>query len=236
MFRINKFVPALALTLVALITSCTTEDPGPVQEIEKQFSFLDFDRLEMGSGFNIRVTQGNNYSIMVRGDRRNINDLDVRRAGSTLLIEYDDNGNRIHQTYVTITMPDLRSVNFSGGTFSEISGFESNQRLDLILSGGSVSQLDAGYREAKVVLSGGSRLRMYGLGDELDAEISGASELTAFDYPVRVAEVNVSGASNGKVTVTDQLTANAAGASSLLYRGNPSVSSDVSGGSAVKKD
>ena len=236
MFKISNFVFVVAFALVASITSCTTEDPGPVQEVEKQFSFLDFDRLEMGSGFNIRVTQGNNYSITVRGDRRNINDLDARMFGSTLIIDYDDNGNRTHKTYVTITMPELRSVNFSGGTSSEITGFESDQRLDFILSGGSVSQVDAGYREAKVVLSGGSRLRMYGLGDELDVEISGASELTAFDYPVRIAEVNVSGGSKGKVTVTDQLTANAAGGSSLLYRGNPSVSSEVSGGSAVRKD
>jgi hypothetical protein len=235
MLKTNKFTLTFALALVALITSCSTEDPGPIQELEKQFSFFDFDRLEMGSGFNVKVSQGNNYSVTIRGDRRNINDLDVHKAGSTLIIEYDDHGNRSHETYVTITMPDLRAVNFSGGSFSEISGFE-NDHLDLILSGGSVSQLDAGYRQAKIILTGGSRLRMYGLGDEMDVAISGASELTAFDYPVRIAEVNVSGSSKAKVTVTDELKANAAGASSLLYRGNPSVSSDVSGGSAVRKD
>ena len=60
--------------------------------------------------------------------------------------------------------------------------------------------------------------------------------LTAFDYPVRQADVNVSGASNGKVTVTDELTAVAEGASSLIYRGNPKVTTAVSGGSAVIKD
>ena len=56
---------------------------------------------------------------------------------------------------------------------------------------------------------------MYGLGDEINAEVSGASVLTAFDYPVREAEIEVSGASSGKVTVTDELKATAAGASYL---------------------
>ena len=79
-------------------------------------------------------------------------------------------------------------------------------------------------------------MRLYGLGDELNAEISGASELSAFEYPVRAAQLNVSGASRGKVTVTDQLTAVATGASSLIYRGSPTVSSEVTGASTVRKD
>ncbi|MEJ7644034.1 MAG: DUF2807 domain-containing protein [Chryseolinea sp.] len=233
---INRFGFLLAVVASALITSCTTEDPGPVQEVEKQFALIDFDRLEMGSGLNINVTQGNNYNIMVKGDRRNIEDLNVRNVGNTLVIEYEDHGNRNHTTYVRITMPELKSVNFSGGSFSEVTGFESDQRLDFILSGGSFSQLNAGYRDVKIILSGGSKLRLYGLGDELNAEISGASELSAFDYPVRAARLNVSGASSGKVTVTDQLAAVAASASSVLYRGSPTVSSEVTGASTVRKD
>jgi hypothetical protein len=39
---------------------------------------------------------------------------------------------------------------------------------------------------------------MSGLGDEINAEVSGASVLTAFDYPVREATVNLSGASKRK--------------------------------------
>jgi hypothetical protein len=77
---------------------------------------------------------------------------------------------------------------------------------------------------------------MSGLGDEINAEISGASVLTAFEYPVREAHINVSGASSGKVTVTDELSAVAADASSLIYRGNPSVTTSTSGGSTVVRD
>jgi hypothetical protein len=87
--------------------------------------------------------------------------------------------------------------------------------------------VNAGYREVNVTLSGASNLLMSGLGDEINAEISGASVLVAFDYPVREADVNVSGASSGKVTVTDELTAVAA-VPALIYRGNPSVITEIS--------
>jgi hypothetical protein len=76
----------------------------------------------------------------------------------------------------------------------------------------------------------------FGSGDQFHAEISGASTFKAFDYPVREAMIDISGASEGKVAVTDELKVTAGGASSVLYRGNPSVSSNISGASTVQKD
>lgn len=236
----QKYIKALSVSLcllVAAFTGCDhTEDPGPLQESTETYSLVDFDRLEMGSAFNIRVEQANTFSIEVRGDRRNLNDLDVFKSGSTLIIKFDDNANRRHDTYITITMPKLKEVNFSGATESRIIGFESDEDLNIYLSGASVSQLDAGYRKVNLVLSGASSLHLFGLGDELKAEVSGASVLSAFDYPVGKADINVSGASSGKVTVSDELNVVAGGASSILYRGNPSVNSNVSGASSVQKD
>lgn len=218
------------------LLSCETEDHGPVQRADKEFSVVDFDRLEIGSALDVTVEQSNVYSIKVTGDRRNIDDLEVYKTGNTLIIEFDENVNRIHQTHITITMPRLEGVNFSEASTSTVDGFESDEDLDMYISGASVCQLNAGYREINLSLSGGSNLVLTGLGDEINADISGASVLTAFDYPVREAYVDLSGASNAKVTVTDELTAVAEGASSLIYRGNPSVTSQTSGGSAVIKE
>lgn len=232
-----KTLAVISLVSVAFVmSSCVTEDPGPLQETEKEFAVIDFDRLEMGSGFEIDVRQSSTYRITVEGDRRNIDDLDVYKSGSTLIIKYEDNANRHHETKIRIEMPDLQGVNFNGGTESKIKDFESNQELDLNLSGGSVCQLEAGYRSVKGVISGASSVLMEGLGDEINIDVSGASSLIAFDYPVRTAKLNVSGASHAKVTVTDELHVTATGASALLYRGSPSLNSSVSGASTVQKD
>jgi len=224
------------LSSLIILSSCQTEDPGPLQEVVREFPVVGFDRLEMGSAFNIRVEQSSTYGIHISGDRRNIEDLEVFKTGSTLVIRFDDYGNRNHQTFITITMPRLEAANFSGASISTVSGFESDEELDIYLSGASVCQLHAGYRELNLMLTGASTLQMFGLGDEIHAEVSGASILTAYDFPVRQADLDISGASSGKVTVTDELIAVATGASSVLYRGNPSVTSTVSGASTVRKD
>lgn len=237
MFRpINILKTGVAIASFSLLTSCHKEDPGPLQEVRKDYSLIDFDRLEMGSAFNIEVEQGTEFRIRVEGDRRNIDDLDVYKSGSTLIIEFEDDANRHHDTYISITMPTLKGANFSGGSISKIRGFESDEDLDLYLSGASISQLDANYREIDLVLSGASNVVLFGSGDEFHAEISGASTCKAFDYPVREAVIEISGASVGKVAVTDELKVTAGGASSVLYRGSPSVISNISGASSVQKD
>jgi hypothetical protein len=223
--------------LLAMITSCThTEDPGPLWEDKRDFAVMDFDRLEMGSGFRIDVEQSSFFKVEAHGDARNLDDLEIFVNGNTLMARFKNNANRKHTTRIEVKMPTLAGVNFSGGSYAEIEEFESDQQLDLSLSGGSLCELKVGYRKIKLVLSGGSKLDMEGLGDEMIAEVSGASELSAFDYPVRVADVNVSGASFGKVTVSDDLDAVASGASQLIYRGSPSVDSNVSGASAIEED
>jgi len=224
------------LTASIAVSSCNTEDPGPLQETEKKYAIVDFDRIEMGSGFHIDVKQSGSFRVKAEGDRRNIDDLEVFKSGSTLIVKYKDNGNRTHETHIAIEMPVLNGANFSGGSESEIKDFESDGTLELVVSGGSVSQVDAGYRVVRGVVSGASSLVMRGLGDEVNVEVSGASSLVAFDYPVRQAKLTVSGASHAKVTVTDDLDVTASGTSALLYRGSPTVTSSVTGASSVQKD
>lgn len=226
------------LAAVLLIAaSCThTEDPGPLWEDKRDFAVMDFDRIEMGSGFRIEVEQSSTYRVEAHGDSRNLDDLEVFVNGGTLIARFKNSANRKHTTRIEIKMPTLAGANLSGGSYSKIEDFESDQQLDLYLSGGSLCELEAGYKKIKVVLSGASKLDMEGLGDEMEAEVSGASELKAFEYPVREATVNISGASYGRVTVSDDLDAKATGASRLLYRGSPSVKSDVSGASIIESD
>jgi len=51
--------------------------------------------------------------------------------------------------------------------------------------------------------------------------------------PFTNCELLVSGASDGEVTVSDALKVTATGASHVVYRGNPSLISEVSGSSSV---
>ena len=225
------------LTMSVLLSSCLhEEDPGPRQEMERDYAILDFDRLEMGDAFVISVQQSPLFSVSVRGDRRNIDDLEVEKVGSTLRIRYDEPEYRQYTTYITITMPSLRGANFSGASVSTVTGFNDLGELDVTLSGASVSQVSLEAQSLRLNLSGASKLTLSGEAAALQATVSGASIYSGFAFGVDDANVDVSGASKMHLTARQKLNAVATGASTVLYRGSPSVTSQVSGASSVQAD
>jgi len=210
------FAASLVAGLLGLSSCFPLEDPGTLQEGIQEFALADFNRLDMGDAFKISVQKGDAFSIIAKGDVRNLNDLDVYLSGNTLVAKYDNWHPRKHDTEFIIVMPELEGVNFSGATNSTINDFD-NDQFDIILSGASILHL-----------SGGTNY--------LKAEVSGASYLNTYDYYAQYVNANVSGASKAKIFADAKLDVVASGASTVFYRGDPIVSKNVSGASTVRKD
>lgn len=237
--RLALLVALFGFLSVALTSCFENEDPGPMQYQEQEFSILDFERLEIGDALNVTVEQGTMFSVKAKGDRRNIDDLEVKKIGNTLRMSYerdDRNDNRQYTTYVTITMPVLNGVSFSGAVDSKISGFDSENNFDITLSGASKSQVDLDAGIMNVSLSGASELNVAGSVADLGAIVSGASEFRGFDLEATTATVDASGASKVRVLATQKLNAKATGASDIRYRGNPTVNVTSSGASTIQQD
>ncbi len=78
-------------------------------------------------------------------------------------------------------------------------------------------------------------MTLEGSGEDLTAEVSGASEVALFDFQVQDATLNASGASDIEVWASDVLDAQASGASDIVFRGDPeTVREETSGASSVK--
>lgn len=228
-----------ALMIVSLGSCSENEDPGPMQQQEEEYSILDFNRLEIGDALNVTVEQGSIFSVKVEGDRRNIDDLEVKKIGNTLRMKFKDSdwsSNRQYTTYVKITMPAIDGAIFSGAVVSKVTGFTSEGDFDMTLSGASSSQLSLDGDVIKLNLSGASELNVSGSAPDLQAIVSGASTLRAYDLMTETATVTASGASHIRVFVTKQLDAEASGASEIRYKGTPALKTNTSGASSIGAD
>ncbi|GAB3902781.1 head GIN domain-containing protein [Larkinella knui] len=248
----KRFVILLGLltALFPFLSSCNREDVGPLQEGEKAFLITGFDRLEMGSGFEVTVEAGPGFKIMAKGDQRNLDDLNLVVRNGTLLADYRTNKNRKYSTAFTITMPTLRGASFSGGVHANVHGFSSLPDLDIELSGGSHGTWEVIATRTNAVVSGGSKLQLTeskatandddsinGFIDHLRIDASGGSHVEAFDYAANEVNVKASGASHAEITVNKSLTAEASGASKIRYKGNPAnVNQNATGGSKVERN
>ncbi|MBB6005266.1 head GIN domain-containing protein [Arcicella rosea] len=206
----------------------------------KEYSLKGFDKLDMASAFVIDVKYGNTYKVQVDAERsEDLEDLDVRLSGSTLIVKYRDgkgwkwNNNRKRVSF-TIVMPNLKQVDFSGATKSKISGFNDLEDITLKFSGAANSEININADKVNLDCSGASRLKLNGKTSKLNFDLSGASSVDSYNFIARDVDAEVSGASSAKVNASKTLNVEASGASSLRYKGQPAVRSDVSGASSVK--
>jgi len=207
------------------------------QESKRSFNVSGFEKLDMGSAFVITVTKANDYKVEAAGREQDLKDLVVKVSNGKLSIGYPNNWggwkNR-KEVYITVTMPKLVGVDFSGASKSKVSGF-SSERFSINLSGASQGNFDIDAKELALDCSGASGITITGDGKSLNADVSGASSVNAFDFKVDVANIDASGASGAKVYVTSKIVAEASGASNVRYKGGASsVVANTSGAGSVK--
>jgi len=210
---------------------------------KKDFPLKGFDKLDMASAFQIDVSQGSSFKVMVDAERsEDLEDLDVRISGGTLIAKFrNSNGgwkwnNNRKKVSFTIVMPNLRAVDFSGATKSKIYGFNDLEDVVLKFSGAANSEINIKADKVRLDCSGASSIKMNGSTSKMDFDVSGASNINAYNFAARDVDADISGASSVKVAASKSLNVEASGASSLRYRGQPSVKSDVSGASSVKSE
>jgi phage shock protein PspC (stress-responsive transcriptional regulator) len=217
------------------------EENGDDEGYKKTFSLRDFDKLDMGSAFEIRVRQGDEFRVEARGDRKDVENLEVEVNGGSLHMGYEnDRGFRFgkqKKVKIYITMPKLRAVEFGGASQSVIEGFESNEPVSINISGASQSKISMQAAKLDLEVSGASEVNMKGQSERLEARVSGASTLDAYELAANQVKVEASGASTARVSADQSLRAEASGASNIRYRGNPSeLNKDSSGAGSVSKE
>lgn len=228
-----KFISLIALVS---LSGCFDEDLGPQQQDKRTFALYDFDRIEASDALIVTVKYARDFSITAEGDRRNLDDLLIYKNGNMLVARFRDDEKRQYSTYLTITLPALYGMDFSGATQAIISGFDPVSRFDISLTGAAYAQLNQDADEMQINLSGASQLLLRGAGDLLEGTISGASTLTAFQFYSDRTQLMISGASHGEATVAGELSVTISGASVLVYRGEPELIINSSGSSIVRQE
>jgi len=227
----KKFIVIGLLIILATVTSFAQES--------KNFSVSGFNKLALGSAFKIDVKQGNNFSVTTTGRSEDLNDLEANVSDGTLKLSYKGNNwNKNRKTVnVSITMPNLQGVRFSGASTANVAKFSGVKTMDIDVSGASRVTMELSAQKVALDLSGASSLVLTGQCDVLNGEVSGASTFKGRDFPAKEVNIDASGASSAAVAANTTLHAEASGASSIRYSGSvKDIHSSSSGAGSVKRD
>jgi hypothetical protein len=193
----------------------------------------DFNVLEITGRFDVRILQGDNYSVELNGPEHEKNRYSVHRAGETLVIDYENHQNMdwedwdakrfsMEEMEIRITMPAVEKIEATGlGNirFDDLNGHD----LVIETRGPVKVSGDLNVQNLMIRLTGKSEADLSGNAHNLDARVEFASRLRAYSLQTQDAVVEVAGASSAKVNVTGTLEMDEGVASDIDYRGNPKV-------------
>lgn len=228
-----------ALLAFVFMLSCSLfSATGSGNVVTREGNFTGFDSLDVSHAFNVEITQGETFDVLIRVDDSFIDDLEVFQEGTTLKIGLKPN--RDYTTFngaleAEVTMPELVGLNLSGSSDATVEGFESTEPFYVRLSGNSSLRGEFEAGDSRFDASGNSSVDLSGGAGYVTANASGDSDIDLASFPAINGTVDASGASTVTVNVIEGLDATASGNSQIYYLGDPNLGVvSESGGSEIR--
>ncbi len=227
---------------------------GSDRLITQQLPITDFTNVEVDCAFIFEISASSACSVAITTNENVFPYVDVSKSGNTLRLTLKPaRFERRPVLEARIKMPVLHKLRQAAATKGIVGGFSSDGPFDLYLSGASGLHMDMAVGDAKMEISGASRVGGILRARNIDCVVSGASRaelrgaaanlvLSAWgatsvdlvELVARKATVYLKGASRAAVNVSGQLDIDLSGASRLNYLGQPELSEiSLSGASTL---
>jgi hypothetical protein len=258
-----KKIALFACLFIAFIAQAQNK-MGVIYDENVQLRKLpNFTSIRVSNAIELFISQSNKTEVAVSATSEEYrNRIVTEVVGGTLIIRMADNnsrwwkwGNENYRIKAYVSVNELYAITGSGATNIKIINGVSSEKLKINLSGASDFKGDIKAGTLLTELSGASNFKasvqanalsvkgsgacdieVAGSGDDLILDVSGASSVKMYDYLVKGASVDASGASSVKVNVSGILKVHATGASSIDYKGTATIKDmHSSGASSVKR-
>jgi Putative auto-transporter adhesin, head GIN domain len=182
---------------------------------EKRTITTPFKEIRIKNSMDVTIKQGDSLSVEVKDYGNLLPYITTRVSGNTLIID-SDAWIRHSVGVVMITLPTLTGVEVDGsGNISTVGNFTFN--------------------DLSLIVDGSSNFSLAGSCKTLTAKIYGSGSIHAFDMPTETANVSVSGSGALKLNVLRTLDVAISGSGDVMYKGDPSVTSRITGSGRVYK-
>lgn len=241
----RKFTNAggLLISLIAIFTvttSCSfafTGIKGDGNVVKQERNVGPFSGIDVGGAFKVYLTQGDQEKVVVEADENLMDVIETEVHGGTLKISTKEDIRDSKALNIYITFKTLHELEVSGACHLTGENKFSLGDLELDCSGASDVVLKFSAESVEMDCSGASKVELYGSAEKVELDLSGASSLDAFEFEANKLEADVSGASHGRMTVKETLSADVSGAAGFKYKGEPTINDiDVSGAGSLKKE
>jgi hypothetical protein len=217
----------LAIAFTTFFLSCTA------QQSQKRETG-NFDKIRVSGSVNVFYTQSDTSSVIVKGKSTEIDRVQTSVENSVLVIS--NKGDFTEPVEVHVRHNNLQALDAAGATTFKTTNEISGDSIAVEMSGSANTKMMVRVKSLKCLQSGASSAVFRGSADKMDANISGASTLKAFELSTKNTVVITTGAANARVFANEKVVANAGGASDIKIKGNPTdVTSETSAAANISR-
>jgi hypothetical protein len=174
-----------------------------------------FQAVDVGGVFQVEITAQKDFAVEIEADDNLMGLIRTEIRDGVLHIETEKKISTRNPIRVRISAPDIDRLDVSGAAKVTVDNLKNSS-----ITVGS---------------SGASRILLGGESSKLNIDVSGATKVDAENLRAGSATVEASGACRVSVNVTEEIMANASGASKITYTGSPkNIIERASGASSVR--
>jgi len=235
---------SLFFILLFILTQVNAQKTTVIQDNNAQIRIMgDFTGVKVSSSIDLYLTQSTSNQVAVSAkDDESRASIVTEVIGGVLFIKMEDKKGWFYwkglndikaRAYVSIK--DMDALIGSGATNIHLVNKIASPKLKIKLTGASDLKGELEAATLSINASGASNIELSGLVDDLSIEVSGASDAKLYNLITKGAIVHASGASTANLNVTQLLKAEASGASSINYKGEPVIRENKSSGASSIK-
>ncbi len=197
-----------------------------------------FTRVNFGVAGDLYINIGQDFKVVLEGDKSTLDDIVTEVSGGKLIIKQDSwLKNLDGKVTVFVTMPEIEGIGVSGSGKAEIKDAVKTDNFDLNVSGSgkiftsdiTVSELDASISGSGDIIIGGN-----GNANMADISISGSGNYAGESLKISSGEFSISGSGSCRCYVTELLKARVSGSGNITYQGDPKIDARISGSGKVR--
>lgn len=221
------------VTAMVLMTSISYGQNKETRDVK------GFTRVSFGVAGNLLIKIGPEFSLVLEGDRKIIDEIETEVSGGKLTIKKENWRMSFNEEKITVnlTMPEIEALSVSGSGKAQILDRVESDNLDLSVSGSGklmTSDLEVDNLDCGISGSGDIILGSGGTIDRGDISISGSGGFSGENIEIDHLDVSISGSGNCVCRVGDSLDASVSGSGNVTYLGNPKIDARVSGSGHVR--
>ncbi len=211
---------AMALILMAIISSCKKDNTSDLKQKVDDFSAIDY-RLPG----KLKVQNGDHFEVQIKEKGKSPNKAKTKVIDGELII-YADNNVSGNDLDITVIAPTFKKLKNEGQGEAVIEyNFDPATNLELEASGSgnitAITSLEVAKISAKVY--GGGDINISGgaiVKTDLDALINGAGAIHAFSLKAANTKAVILGSGNLECNVSSKLDVKINGTGSVIFKGD----------------